>query len=201
MEAQPPHSIVSRTVQPTRLAFPPEELVRVAPQTPHDTTVVEREKMIASPAQSLHETLIKLPAIEFTSSIYKFKLLGSFARCIVGLSSLRASIKNVDSLGWLFTTIRLRTRETTVSTHDLTETSLTPAKFRRSLLLYALNGMKRVLACRRAVSLNLTWHLYHGHHLNSLATIDGYLLLSSRNASEKSRRNRRIATIFISRAP
>jgi len=58
MEAQPPHSIVSRTVQPTRAAFPPEVLVSVAPQTPHEMTVVEREKMMVSFPQSLHETLI-----------------------------------------------------------------------------------------------------------------------------------------------
>jgi hypothetical protein len=69
MEAQPPHSIVSKTVQPTRFAFPPEGLVRVAPQTPQEITVVARENRIDSFPQSLQDTLMNSPDISYTSSI------------------------------------------------------------------------------------------------------------------------------------
>jgi|TARA_X000000368_G_scaffold398612_1_gene368792 hypothetical protein len=69
MEAQPPHSIVSKTVQPTRFAFPPEGFVRVAPQTPHEITVVARENRIDSLPQSLQDTLMNSPDIFSTSSI------------------------------------------------------------------------------------------------------------------------------------
>jgi hypothetical protein len=69
MEAQPPHSNVSKTVQPTRFAFPPEGFVRVAPQTVHEITVVARENITDSLPQSLQDTLMNLPDIYFTSSI------------------------------------------------------------------------------------------------------------------------------------
>jgi|TARA_B100001094_G_scaffold198501_1_gene192598 hypothetical protein len=69
MEAQPPHSIVSSTVQPTRFAFPPEGFVRVAPQTPQEITVVARENKTDSLPQSLQDTLMNFPAIFSTSSI------------------------------------------------------------------------------------------------------------------------------------
>jgi hypothetical protein len=69
MEAQPPHSIVSKTVQPTRFAFPPEGFVRVAPQTPQEITVVARENKMHSFPQSLQDTLMNSPDISFTSSI------------------------------------------------------------------------------------------------------------------------------------
>ena len=161
MEAQPPHSIVSRTVQPTRSAFPPDGLVSVAPHTPHEMMVVEREKMMDSFPQSLQETFINWPTIVFTSSIHEFKLLGSLARRIMGLTSLSTTIENVYSLGRLFSTIRLWTWETTVSTHDLTEPSLSPTKFRSPLFLNSLNRVERVLTSRRTVPFNLTRHLDH----------------------------------------
>jgi hypothetical protein len=69
MEAQPPHSIVSKTVQPTRFAFPPEGFVRVAPHTPQEITVVARENKTDSFPQSLQDTLMNSPDISFTSSI------------------------------------------------------------------------------------------------------------------------------------
>ena len=161
MEAQPPHSIVSRTVQPTRSALPPDGLVSVAPHTPHEMMVVEREKMMDSFPQSLQETFINWPTIIFTSSVYEFKLLGSLARCIVGLTRLSTTIENVNSLGRLFSTIGLWTWETTVSTHDLTEPSLPPTKFRSPLFLNSLNCVERVLTSRRTVAFNLTRHLDH----------------------------------------
>ena len=200
MEAQPPHSNVSRTVQPTRLAFPPDGFVSVAPQTAHEMTVVAREKITVSLPQSLHETFINWPTIFLTSSIYEFEFLGSLAWSIVSLTRFSATVKNVNTLGWLFTAIRLWTWETTISSHHFSEPSLTPAKFRGSLFLDTLNSMERVLTSRRAVALDLTWHLDHGLHLNSLATIDGYLLLSSHNSVKKSRTESRIAAILISRA-
>lgn len=69
MEALPPYSIVSRTVQPTRVAFPPEGLVSVAPQTPQEITVVARENRTDSFPQSLQDTLMNSPDIFYTSSI------------------------------------------------------------------------------------------------------------------------------------
>ena len=113
-----------------------------------------------------------------TSAVDKFEFLGPLARGVVGFSGLCAPVENVDPLGGFFTTVRFWTRETSVTGHDPTETSLTPAKFRSSLFLDALDRVERVLTSRRTVALDLTWHLYHGHHLNNLATIVGYLLLS-----------------------
>jgi len=69
MEAQPPYSIVSKTVHPTRFAFPPEGFVRVAPQTAQEITVVARENKTVSFPQSLQDTLMNSPDIFFTSSI------------------------------------------------------------------------------------------------------------------------------------
>tara|TARA_B100000035_G_scaffold248328_1_gene217056 strand:+ start:966 stop:1157 length:192 start_codon:yes stop_codon:yes gene_type:complete len=52
MEAQPPQFSASTTVQPTRSAFPPAGLVKVALQTPQAMAVVAREKMMDSFPQS-----------------------------------------------------------------------------------------------------------------------------------------------------
>ena len=147
--------------------------------------MVAREKITVSLPQSLHETFINWPTIFVTSSIYEFEFLGSLAWSIVRLTRFSATVKNVNTLGWLFTAIRLWTRETTVSTHHFSETSLTPAKFGGSLFLDTLNSVERMLTSRWTVALDLTWHLDHGLHLNSLATIDGYLLLSSRISVKK----------------
>ena len=96
-----------------------------------------------------------------TSAVDKFEFLGPLARGVVGFSGLCAPVENVDSLGWLFTTVWFWTRETSVPGHDSTETSLPPPKFGGSLLLDALHGVKRVLASRRAVAHNLTGSLHH----------------------------------------
>ena len=79
----------------------------------------------------------------------------------MGFPGLRATVENVHSLGWLFTAVWFWTWETTVSSHDSTETSLTPTKFRSTSLFDALNGMQCVLASRGAVSLDLTGSLHH----------------------------------------
>ena len=73
----------------------------------------------------------------------------------------RAAVENVDTLGGLFTAVGFGTRETAVPRHDTTEPALTPAQFRCSLFLHPLNGVERVLASRRAVSLDLTGSLHH----------------------------------------
>tara|TARA_B100000963_G_C22070509_1_gene427834 strand:- start:256 stop:510 length:255 start_codon:yes stop_codon:yes gene_type:complete len=81
-----------------------------------------------------------------TSAVDKFEFFGPLTRSIVSFSGLCAPIENVDSLGGLFTTVWFWTRETSVPGHDPAETSLPPSKFGGSLLLDALDGMKRVLA-------------------------------------------------------
>ena len=82
------------------------------------------------------------------------------------------------SLGWFFTTIRLRTWETTVSGHDSAESSLTPLQLASALLLDTLDGMHCVLTSTRAVTLYLTWHLYHGLTLSIRPTSDPYIVVT-----------------------
>jgi len=146
MEAQPPYSSVSTTVQPISSAFPPDGLVRVALQTSQVITVVAREKIVDSLPQSRQFTLRKLFFIFHTSLVNQFELLSPLARCIMRLSGFGASVKNVHTLGRFFTAVWFWTWETTVSSHDTTESSLTPAQFRGSPLLDTLNGMHCVLA-------------------------------------------------------
>jgi hypothetical protein len=136
-------------------------LVKVALQTPQAMEVVAREKIIDSLPQSRQLTLRKWLVIWFTSSIHKFEFFGTLARCVVGFSGFGAPVENVDALGRLFPTVRLGTRETTVSSHHAAETSLTPAKLGCSLLFDTLNRVEGVLASRRAVAHNLTGSLYH----------------------------------------
>jgi len=163
MEAQPPQFSASTTVQPTRSAFPPAGLVRVALQTPHEMDVVAREKMMDSLPQSRQLTRRNWLVMGFTSSVDKFEFLGTLARSVVGFSGFRAPIENVDALGWLFASVGFGTGETAISCHDATETSLTPAKFGSSLFLDTLNRVERVLTSRRAVAHNLTGSLHHGN--------------------------------------
>jgi hypothetical protein len=96
-----------------------------------------------------------------TSAVDEFEFLSTLARSVVSLSGFRAAVENVDALGWLLPTVGLWTWETTVSSHDAAEASLTPAKFRGSLFLDALNRVKGVLASRRTVAHNLTGSLHH----------------------------------------
>ena len=90
-------------------------------------------------------TLKKFLAIGVNSLVNQFELLSSLARCIMRLAGLRATEENVHSLGWLFTAIGLWTWETTVTSHNSAETSLTPAKFGCALLLYALHCVHGML--------------------------------------------------------
>jgi hypothetical protein len=69
MEALPPHSSASTTVHPINSAFPPDGLVRVAPQTPQEITEVAREKMVVSLLQSLQATFRKFFAIVVNSLV------------------------------------------------------------------------------------------------------------------------------------
>jgi len=69
MEALPPHSNASTTVHPTNSAFPPDGLVRVAPQTPQEITDVAREKIVVSLLQSLQDTLRKFLAMVVNSLV------------------------------------------------------------------------------------------------------------------------------------
>jgi len=63
MEAQPPHSIVSRGRHPISCAFPPDGEVSVDPQTLQEILLVALEKITTSAPQSLHDTLINLAVI------------------------------------------------------------------------------------------------------------------------------------------
>ena len=79
----------------------------------------------------------------------------------MGFPGLSASIENIDPLGRFLSTIRFRTRETSVTGHDTTESALTPAKLGGSLLLHSLHRVEGVLASRWAVAHNLTGSLHH----------------------------------------
>jgi hypothetical protein len=136
-------------------------LVKVALQTSHAIAVVAREKIVDSLPQSRQLTFRKLFVIFYTSLVNQFEFLSTLARGIVGFAGFSAPVENVNSLGWLFTTVRLWTWETTVSSHDTTETALTPAKFGGASLLNALNGVHGMLASRRTVALDLSGSLDH----------------------------------------
>lgn len=123
--------------------------------------MVAREKIVVSLPQSLQATLRKFFAILFISLVDQFELLCSLAWRIMRFTGFGAAEKDVNSLGWLFTAVRLWTRETTVTSHNPAETSLTPAKFGSALFLYALYCVHGVLASRRAVTLYLTGHFNH----------------------------------------
>ena len=61
------------------------------------------------------------------------------------LAGFCASEEDVDSLSWFLTAVWFGTRETTVTSHNSAETSLTPAKFGCALLLYALHCVHGML--------------------------------------------------------
>ena len=100
-----------------------------------------------------------------TSLVYQFEFLCSLTWSIVSLTSLSASVENVDPLGRLFTSFGSRSWETTVTCHHLSEPSLTPTKFRCSLLFHSLNSVNCVLTSCRAVAFDLSWSFYHVEHL------------------------------------
>lgn len=79
----------------------------------------------------------------------------------MGLAGLRASVEDVDALGWFFTTVGFWTRETTVSSHNTAETSLTPAQFRSPSFLHTLHRVEGVLTGGWTVAHNLTGSLHH----------------------------------------
>jgi hypothetical protein len=95
------------------------------------------------------------------SLVDEFKFLRSLAWWSVCLSGFGAPIKDVDPLGWLFTTLRLWTRETTVTCSYSTETALTPLQFTRTALLDSLDGVHGMASSLWTVALNLSWHLDH----------------------------------------
>ena len=132
--------------------------------------------MVSLP-QSEQATLKKFLAIGVNSLVNQFELLSSLAWCIMRLAGLRATEENVHSLGWLFTAVRLRTWETTVSSHNTAEPSLTPAKFGCALLLHTLHCVHGMLTSRGTVTLDLTRHFHHKSTLSIRATRVGYLAM------------------------
>ena len=98
----------------------------------------------------------------------------------MGLARFRAAVEDVDPLGGLLATVRLGTGETAVTGRHLSETTLAPAELGSTLLLDALHGVKGVLARRGAVTLDLTRHLHHAHHLSVSPTGVGYLAMTHR---------------------
>ena len=99
------------------------------------------------------------------SLVDEFEFLRSLAWRSVCLSCFSTPVENVDSLGWLFSTLRLWTRETSVTCCDSTESALSPLQFACTSLLDTLNGMHRVSASLGAVTLDLTGHLDHCSNL------------------------------------
>ena len=79
----------------------------------------------------------------------------------MGLARLRASVQKDHALGGFFPTVGLWTRETSVTRHNPAKASLTPAEFRSTLFLHALDGVEGVLASGWAVAHNLTGSLHH----------------------------------------
>ena len=128
--------------------------------------------------QSRHETFRNFAVIFYTSIIHKFELLCTLARGVMSLASLSAAEKDVDTFCWLFTAVRLWTWETTVSCHDSSETTLTPLQFTCALLFDTLDCVHGVLASTRAVTLYLTWHLYHSLTLSIRPTSVLYLVVT-----------------------
>lgn len=133
----------------------------MALHTSQAMAVVAREKIVDSLPQSRQLTFKNWLAMENTSTVNKFEFLSTLARGVVGLARFRAAVEDVHTLGWLFSPIGFGTRETAVPRHHTSESALTPAEFRRSLLFHTLDGVERVLTSRRAVSLDLTGTLHH----------------------------------------
>ena len=88
----------------------------------------------------------------------------------MGFPGLSASIKNIDPLGRFLSTIRFRTRETSVTCHHSAEPALSPLEFGSTLLFNALDSVQSMLTSRGAVPLYLTWHFDHCNHSGSRAT-------------------------------
>ena len=130
---------------------------------------------MASLPQSLQETFRKCFAIVFNSLVDQFEFLCTLAWCVMRLAGFGAAEEDVHSLGWLFTTVWFRTWETSVTSHDSAETSLTPAKFGCALLLYALHCVHGMLTSRGTVPLHLTRHFHHKSTLSIRPTRVGYL--------------------------
>ena len=86
----------------------------------------------------------------------------------MSLTSLSTPEDQIDSLGGLLTTLWLRSRETSVTCGDSSETPLTPLEFRSALLLHTLYSVFGVTSSSRAVSLDLARHL--NHHVTSVAS-------------------------------
>ena len=102
------------------------------------------------------------------SLIDEFEFLRSLAWRSVCLSCFCAPVQNIDALCWLFTTFRFGTRETSVTSCDSAESSLTPLQFTRTALFDTLDGVHGMTSSLGAVALYLTWHL---DHVSSLLTV------------------------------
>ena len=88
--------------------------------------VVALENIMLSWEQSRHDTFRNLADITITSIIDEFEFLSTLAWRIVCFTSFSTTEKDVNSLGRFFATVWFRTWETTVSSHDSAEPSLTP---------------------------------------------------------------------------
>ena len=109
------------------------------------------------------------------SFVNLIQFLCSLTGGVVSLTSLSASIQDIYSLGGLFSSVRFWSWETTVTSHNLSESPLTPLKFGSTLFLNALDCVHRVLTSRWAVAFDLTRHLDHGTTLSIRPTKVGYL--------------------------
>ena len=157
----PPHSRRVTIEHPTRLALPPVEVASVAPQTKQPTMEVARSNITCSVPQSLHATRMNPLDISIPLVVHEFEFLRTLTWRIVRFSGLRATVEDVHSLGGLLSALGLRAREPSVPRCDAAEAALSPLQFTRSLLLHTFHGVQRVLACGRAVALDLSWALDH----------------------------------------
>ena len=167
----PHHSSFWTTAALTSFALPPAGSARVAPHRLHGITVDARSKMICSFPQSRQDTCTKLLILFTSVNVCQVELLRPLALWSVSLSSFSAPVQDVDPASGLLATIWLRTRESTVTSGDLSESPLTPLQLTRSSLLDSLDVVQSVLARSRAVSLDLSWPVNHSDSSSPLGRL------------------------------
>ncbi len=134
----------------------------------HDIFVQARSKMTCSFPQSRQDTRTKFPVTNLTSIIGQVEFLCPLTLWSMRLTSLSTAIKDIHTACRLFTALGFWTWETTVSSSDSAESSLTPFQLTCSALLDALYCVDCVASSRWTVSLDFPWTIYHKSTSNAL---------------------------------
>ena len=138
----------------------------------HDILVQARSKMTCSFPQSRQDTRTKFPVINLTSIISQVEFLRPLTLWSMSLSGLSTTVKDIYTACGFFTTFRFGTWETTVSSSNSTESSLTPFQLTCSTLFDTLYCVNCMTSSSGAVSLYFPRTVNHkstSHALRRLA--------------------------------